>query len=202
MSDLKNELEKKSVKKQPTIEDWIESNRSKFEAALPETIGVNRMISVAITTLMNNPDLRNCTQGSLLAGLVTSAQLGLEVNTPLGHAYLIPYKNKGKKEAQFQIGYQGLLELAFRTGKYSQIYSVIVYENDEFAVTYGLNRDLIHIPAEENRGKVKGYYAVYKLINGGFDFVYKTIGEMLKFAKEKSIPFKMGYSTPDRKSVV
>jgi len=196
MSELKNALQEQSEKKAPTIEDWIESKKGELERALPATIGINRMISVAITTLMNNPKLRNCTQGSLLAGLVTSAQLGLEINTPLGHAYLIPYKNNGKSEAQFQIGYQGLIELAFRTGKYAQIYSVIVYENDEFKVTYGLNRDLIHIPAEEKRGQVKGYYAVYKLTNGGYDFVYKTKVEMLAFAMDKSIPFKMGYNTP------
>lgn len=51
---------------------------------------------------------------SFLAALMNAAQLGLEPNTPLGQAYLIPYKNKSVLECQFQIGYKGLIDLAYR----------------------------------------------------------------------------------------
>lgn len=37
---------------------------------------------------------------------MTAAQLGMEPNTPLGQAYLIPYENHGKEECQFQLGYR------------------------------------------------------------------------------------------------
>lgn len=195
--DVKDKIKKAEVAKISTVEDWINSKADQIQKALPKLAGgKERMLSVAITTLNNSPALQKCTKTSLLAGLITSAQLGLEPNTPMGYAYLIPYKNKGKDEAQFQIGYKGLIELAQRTEKYKQIYAEIVRENDEFSYELGLDKILKHKPAGNDRGKAIGYYAVYKLINGGFDFVYKTKEEMMEFAKLKSIPFKMGYNTP------
>lgn len=195
--DVKNKIAKAKEEKTPTVEDWINSKADQIQKALPELAGgKERMLSVAITTLSHSPALQACSKSSLLAGLITSAQLGLEINTPMGYAYLIPYKNKGKSEAQFQIGYKGMLELAYRTKQYKEIYAEIVYENDEFHYQLGLNRDLIHVPAESNRGKPCAYYAVYRLTNDGFAFVVKTKEEMLIFAEEKSIPFRKGFNTP------
>lgn len=60
---------------------------------------------MALSALNTTPKLKDCTQLSFLAALMNAAQLGLEPNTPLGQAYLIPYNS------QFQIGYKGLIEL-------------------------------------------------------------------------------------------
>lgn len=194
---VKEKIKEAEIAKVLTVEDWINSKADQIQRALPELVGgKERMLSVAITTLSNSPALQACTKSSLLAGLITSAQLGLEINTPMGYAYLIPYKNKDKNEAQFQIGYKGMLELAYRTGQYKEIYAEIVHENDEFHYQLGLNRDLVHIPAPSNRGKPCAYYAVYKLMSGGFAFVVKTKEEMTAFANDKSIPFRKGYNTP------
>lgn len=196
-SNLKNAISKSPEKKPPTIQEWIESKRGMIEQALPSIVTVDRMLSIASSALKNNPKLASCSSGSLMAGLIEASQLGLEVNTPLGLAYLIPYKNKGVMEAQFQIGYQGMLELAYRTNKFSEIYVEEVYENDEFSYILGLNRNIVHIPKTNgDRGKIIGWYGVYKLINGGFNFVYSTENQMESFAKEHSVPYKMGYNTP------
>lgn len=195
--DVKDKIADAKIAKVATVEDWINSKADQIQRALPELVGgKERMLSVAITTLSNSPALQKCSKSSLLAGLITSAQLGLEINTPMGYAYLIPYKNKGKDEAQFQIGYKGMLELAYRTGQYKEIYAEIVHENDTFHYQLGLNRDLVHIPADSNRGKPCAYYAVYKLMTGGFAFVVKTREEMHAFAEDKSIPFRKGFNTP------
>src|SRR5699024_11603990 len=66
-----------------------------------------------------------------LAALMNAAQLGLEPNTPLGQAYLIPYNNKGVLECQFQIGYKGLIELGYRNPLMQTIQAQAVYERSE-----------------------------------------------------------------------
>ena len=92
--------------------------------------------------------------------MMQSAQLGLEPNTALGLAYLIPYEVKGINKVQFQIGYKGLLELANRSGKLKTLYAHEVRENDEFDIDYGLEQKLIHKPLlKGNRGNVIGDYA-------------------------------------------
>jgi recombination protein RecT len=59
---------------------------------------------MALTALSNNPKLQECTPQSFLGAMMQAAQLGVEPNTPLGQAYMIPYRNKGQMECQFQLG--------------------------------------------------------------------------------------------------
>ena len=141
--------------KEKTIVDVIKSMQSQFEIALPKHLNSDKFVRVAITTIRKNPAFAKCTRESLLGALMVSAQLGLEPGI-LEQAYLIPYSN----EVQFQISYKGMIELLRRSGQLKDIYAYPVYENDEFDIVYGLNRDLIHKPNFEDRGVVKGYYAV------------------------------------------
>lgn len=78
--------------------------------ALPEVITPERFTRMALSALNTTPKLNECTPMSFLAALMNAAQLGLEPNTPLGQAFLIPYNNKGKMECQFQLGYKGLMK--------------------------------------------------------------------------------------------
>ena len=110
---------------------------------------------------------------------MVSAQLGLEPGT-LGQCYLIPFENKkaGTVECQFQIGYKGLIELLRRSGQLSDIYSYTVYENDDFNIEYGLSRTLTHKPNFDERGEIKGFYAVAILKDGAKAFEYMTKDEV------------------------
>ncbi len=94
--------------------------------------------------------------------------MGLEPNTQLGQAYLLPYKNKGITECQFQIGYKGLIDLGYRNPQMQIISAQAVYENDKFEYELGLNPRLEHRPALEERGEVRLFYGLFKLTNGGF----------------------------------
>ena len=107
---------------------------------------------------------------SFLAALMNAAQLGLEPNTPLGQAYLIPYNNKGVMECQFQIGYKGLIDLSYRNPQMQIISAQAVYENDDFSYELGLNPKLEHCPTLGERGEVRLFYGFFKLVNGGFGF--------------------------------
>jgi len=138
--------------------------------------------------------LNQCTPMSFLAALMNAAQLGLEPNTPLGQAYLIPYKNHGTLECQFQIGYKGLIELAYRSGQMQTIQAQTVYENDEFAYQYGLEPVLVHRPAYSDRGEVKYFYGIFKTVNGGYGMAVMSRAEMDLYAKTYSKAYDSSYS--------
>lgn len=168
-------------KKPKTIFDVIQAGAKQFATALPKHINTDRFIRIAITTIRQNPKLAQCSQESLLGALMVSAQLGLEPGT-LGQCYLIPFENKkaGTVECQFQIGYKGLIELLRRSGQLSDIYSYTVYENDDFNIEYGLSRTLTHKPNFDERGEIKGFYAVAILKDGAKAFEYMTKEEVVK----------------------
>lgn len=190
--------------KPKTVFDLIQSMENQFKRALPDQIGVQRFVRVATTIVRTNPNLMKCDGMSIVAALMQSAQLGLEPNTPLGQAYVIPYKNKrvieGRDtwvdEAQFQLGYKGLITLALRTGEYKAIYAHEVYRNDDFHYTYGLNKDLHHVPADEPEGEPIKYYAVYHLKNGGFDFVVWSKTRIDYHAKKYSKAVQKDHNSP------
>lgn len=186
MTDVKTALQAKTEKKDApkSIKQWITAMEPEIKKALPSVITPERFTRMALTALSTNPKLGECTPQSFMGALMSAAQLGLEPNTPLGQAYLIPFKNNkaGTTEAQFQLGYKGLVDLAHRSGEFREIYAVVVYENDDFEYQFGLDRTLTHKPSESERGSATHVYAVYKLVNGGFGFEVMTMAEVKKHA--------------------
>lgn len=190
----KNEIEKK--KKPETLKDFVQAMSGQIAKALPKVITPERFTRIAMTALSSNPQLAGCDRNSFLGSLMQAAQLGLEPNTPLGQAYLIPFRNKKKgiTECQFQVGYKGLIDLAYRSGDISSIYAECVYENDEFDYEYGLERNLVHKPARTNRGKLIYVYAVFKLKDGGYSFTVASVEDVINHAKRYSQGYNSGYS--------
>lgn len=196
--DAKTALQSKTQSKQPqTVKQWIIAMQPEIEKALPSIITSERFTRMALTAISTNPKLAECSPKSFMAALMQAAQLGLEPNTPLGQAYLIPYRNKGILEASFQLGYKGLIDLAHRSGEFREIYAEIVYSNDLFEYSLGLNRKLEHEPAEVDRGIPTKVYAVYKLINGGYGFVVMTYDEVKAHANKYSKSYGSGPWTSD-----
>lgn len=117
---------------------FFEANKSKLGQLLPEHMTADRFLRITMNALRTTPKLMECTIESLFGASIWCAQLGLEPNTPQGHAYLIPFKNsrKGTTEVQTIIGYQGLLALARRTGEIVTISSQAVFENDDFEIDW------------------------------------------------------------------
>lgn len=187
-------------KKEPkNIKSWIVAMKPQIEAALPSVITPERFTRMALTAVSSNPKLGDCTPKSFIGALMNAAQLGLEPNTPLGQAYLIPFKNNKNPnnviiECQFQIGYKGLIELAHRSGEFKNIEARVVYENDEFEYEYGLEPKLVHKPAMKDRGDAVYYYAVYTLTNGGFGFEVMSKEDMNIHKNRYSQSAKSGYS--------
>lgn len=176
--------------KDVALKALIKKNLDMFKMALPKTITPERMMRIAMTAISMNGRLASCTQTSFFGSLLTAAQLGLEVNTPLGQAYLIPYDTKNGLLCQFQLGYQGMLELAYRTGKFKRIKACVVYRGDEFRYSYGLNAVLEHKPSASDDPIY--VYALYELINGGVDFEVWTWQRVMEHGRRYSKSFNNG----------
>ncbi len=132
--------------------------QKQFALALPAHIKPERIMRVAITAIRRSEALQKCSVSSLLGSLLTAAQLGLEVNTPLGFAFLIPFKG----ECTLQIGYQGYLDMGRRSGLISTPMATLVYDGDDYEVAYGLYPDIRHRPskdADRIRKKIAHVYA-------------------------------------------
>ncbi|MGG3450230.1 recombinase RecT [Domibacillus aminovorans] len=196
---IKNELANKQqnaparqVTPEQSLNGLLKRMGPEIQRALPKHMDADRMARIALTAVRTTPKLLECDQMSFLAALMQSAQLGVEPNTGLGQAYLIPYG----KQVQFQLSYKGLIDLAVRSGQYKAIYAHEVYINDELVFEYGLYKDLKHVPASIPEGEPIGYYAVYHLQNGGFDFVYWTRERIDQHAKKFSQAVQKGWTSP------
>ena len=183
------------AKKQPqTIKDYINAMSGEIAKALPQVMTPERFTRIALSAVSNTPKLGNCTPQSFLGAMMNAAQLGLEPNTPLGQAYLIPFENrkKGVTECQFQIGYKGLIDLAYRSGEVKMIDAQTVYENDEFEYELGMDPVLKHKPARTNRGNPIYFYATFKLTNCGQGFQVMSIEDVREHAKKYSKTYNNG----------
>lgn len=170
-----------------TVKRFFEANRGTLEALLPKHFDSERMLKLALGALRTTPKLSGASLSSLLGSVVTCAQLGLEPNTPLGHAYLLPFDKREKRDGQWVtvetqvqviIGYKGMLDLARRSGQIVSIAAHEVCQNDEFRFAYGLDEELVHRPAMKDRGPVVGFYAVAKLVGGGYSFEFMSTDEV------------------------
>jgi len=162
----------------PTLSQQIVRMEDQFAMAAPRGIEAKQLVRDALTALRQNPELAECDPQSVLGGLMTMAQLGLRVGV-LGHGWLLPFRDwkTKQKKAQLVIGYQGLVELAYRSNKIKSLSARTVHANDHFRIEYGIDETLEHRPAPGDRGEVIGYYAVVKFLPDGHSFYYMTKAE-------------------------
>nr|DAT22531.1 MAG TPA: RecT protein [Caudoviricetes sp.] len=164
----------------------IHRMEGEIKKALPSVLTPERFTRIVFTALSANQKLSQCTPQSFLGAMMQAAQLGVEPNTPLGQAYLIPYRNKGQIECQFQLGYKGLIDLAYRSGEVTDIAAHEVHENDIFEYELGLTPKLVHKPVMKNRGPVIAYYAVFHTKSGGYGFQVMSREDVNDFARKTS----------------
>lgn len=174
-----------------TIRTMLESAKGQIKIALPRHLDADRMGRIVMTAAQKTPALLDCTPKSLIAAVIQAAQLGLEPDGVLGHAYLVPYSNKGVKEVQLIPGYKGLIDLARRSGQLSTIYARAVYARDSFHYQMGTDEKIEHVPTDEDEpGELVAVYAVAKLKDGGVQMEVMTRKQVDKIkTKSKASSF-------------
>lgn len=204
----------------------LAKKRNDIAQMLPKHLNVDRLFKVAIIAATTTPALAKCDIPSLVAAVGFCGQLGLEPNTPLGHAYLVPFNTRRKNpntgeehwvnSVQVIIGYRGYIELARRSGQIVSISAHEVCEKDKFIYAYGLRERLEHVPARGDRGPVIGFYAVALFKGGGHAMEYMSVEQIeeirdrdskgweqsVRYKKEKESPWGKNFVEMGRKTAI
>lgn len=147
-----------------------------------------------VAAVQQNPALKECTNQSIVSAALQGHTLGLSPSPQLGQFYMVPFKNKktGTTEAQFQIGYRGLIQLASRSGYYKKINAVPIKEGE--LVRYDPLNEEIEVRLIENETKREhtptcGYYAMFEYSNGFRKAMYWSKEKMAAHAERYSFAF-------------
>lgn len=153
-----------------------------------------RFIAAITSAVAVNPALQECDPATVLSGALLGESLGLSPSPQLGQYYLVPYENrkKGCKDAQFQMGYKGYIQLALRSGRYKRL-NVISVKAGELLRFDPLTEDieLRPIPDEDQREKAAtiGYLAMFEYLNGFSKTIYWSREKMINHADRYSPAF-------------
>jgi len=152
----------------------IKTMGGEISRALPKHLDAGRMSRIVLTALKTTKNLNICDPGSFFGCVLQTSQLGLEPNTPLQHSFLIPREKRdraGRRTGNYYctliIGYQGMIDLAYRSGRVQEIYAHEVREGDRFHVRYGLHRDLKHEPSDDPKRHTQAITHVYAVADLG-----------------------------------
>lgn len=146
----------------------------------------DQFIASLLSVVNNNKLLSKADNNSILTAAMKAATLNLPIDPSLGSAYIVPFKG----QAQFQLGYKGLIELAQRSGQYKSINAGVVYKS-QFK-SYDPLFEILDIDFSQPRGEVVGYFASFKLLNGFQKITYWTKEEVYNHAKRFSKSFNNG----------
>lgn len=150
--------------------------------------------TTSLLSLVNaNANIAACKPVTIVQAALTAASLDLPINQNLGFAYIVPYKNHGVMEAQFQMGWKGFVQLAQRSGKFQTINTTDVREGEvktRDRMTGELEFNWIENDADRNKAAIVGYLAYFELLNGFRKSLYMTKAEIEAHAGRYSQAYK------------
>lgn len=197
--EVKNQIVTSQSNKQPSFSEVI--NTPTYQALLRNSISDEkrraRFVTGVIAAVSNNPTLASdCTASSVVSAALQGEALGLSPSPTLGEYYIVPYKNKksdGQGKAAFQIGVNGLKQLAMRTGLYRDLDAIEIREGEYKGRDKETGKPIFEfIEDDEVRENLPiiGYLAYYELLNGFRRRVYFSEEKVVNWANKYSPSFK------------
>ena len=147
-----------------------------------------------VNTIGGNAQLQQADPNSVLKAGAIAATLDLPIDPNLGFAYIVPYNNKGKNEAQFQMGYKGFIQLAIRSGQYRKINITELYEG-QFTSYDPITDVLEYNLSNKLSDTVTHYIAYFQTINGFEKYNVMSKEDVIAHAKKFSKTFSSKYSS-------
>ena len=145
VDSLKGELAKQHMK---TLNNFFANDEKK----------TLKFLSAVAYCAQSTPKLLECSQESIIQAFMKCAEYNLFPSSVRWEVYILPYSNKGKMEAQFQLGYKGIIALLARAG--ISVYTDIVKVNDTCKITSGMHQNIFHEYPLTLRGDAIGVYAI------------------------------------------
>lgn len=146
----------------------------------------NQFVTSLLSVVNNNNLLSKADNHSIMTAALKAAVLNLPIEPSLGFAYIVPYKN----QAQFQLGYKGLIQLAIRSGQFKGINAGKVHKSQ--FVSYDPLFETLEVDFKQPADEVVGYFATFELVNGFKKLTYWSKDEVLAHAKRFSKTFNNG----------
>ena len=153
-----------------------------------------RFISSIVSAVQSTPALQECTSPSIVNAALLGEALNLSPSPQLGQFYMVPFDNKKKgcKEAQFQLGYKGYIQLAIRSGYYKKLNVLAIKEGE--LVRYDprdeeVEVNLIDDDILREEAPTMGYFAMFEYENGFRKTLYWSKKKMLAHAEKYSFAF-------------
>ena len=153
-----------------------------------------RFISSIVSAVQSTPTLQECTSPSIVNAALLGEALNLSPSPQLGQFYMVPFDNKKKgcKEAQFQLGYKGYIQLAIRSGYYKKL-NVLAIKEGELVRYDPLDEEvevnLIDDDILREEAPTMGYFAMFEYENGFRKTLYWSKKKMLAHAEKYSFAF-------------
>lgn len=153
-----------------------------------------RFISSIVSAVQSTPALQECTSPSIVNAALLGEALNLSPSPQLGQFYMVPFDNKKKgcKEAQFQLGYKGYIQLAIRSGYYKKL-NVLAIKEGELVRYDPLDEEvevnLIDDDILREEAQTMGYFAMFEYENGFRKTLYWSKKKMLAHAEKYSFAF-------------
>ena len=177
----------------------------KYQRAINNTLRdparARRFVAAITSAVAINPALQECDPSTVLSGALLGESLNLSPSPQLGQYYLVPFanRNKGCKDAQFVLGYKGMIQLALRSGQYKRL-NVLAVKAGELAswnpLTEEIDLHLIEDDAQREQAATIGYVASFEYLNGFTKTIYwsreKMEAHALRFSKGYAA--KKGYT--------
>lgn len=169
---------------------------------------VDSFVADVVACVQNNETLAKCTNKSIFSAALLSKSINLPLTPQLGYAYLVPFDNKhqvnGKteyvKEAVFQMGWKGYVQLALRSSNFRKLIATDVRKGEisgynPFEDQYDVKPlDFEKRNAKDDKGNylipIIGYYAKLEMVSGFVKEMYMSAEDMLEYAKKYSKAYR------------
>lgn len=168
---------------------------------IKEPSRARRFVSAIVSAVAVNPTLQECDPKTIISGALLGESLNLSPSPQLGQYYLVPFNNtkKGCKDAQFQLGYKGYVQLALRSGYYKRLNVIAVKAGELIGwnpLTEEINLQLIGDDTEREKAPTIGYLAYFEYLNGFVKTIYWSREKMEAHALRysKGYAAKNGYT--------
>ena len=168
---------------------------------LKDPARVRRFVSSITSAVATNPMLQECDPATILSGALLGESLNLSPSPQLGQYHLVPCNNtkKGCKDAQFQLGYKGYVQLALRSGYYKRL-NVMAVKHGELKswnpLTEEITLDLMEDEIARENAPSIGCVASFECLNGFSKTIYwgreKREAHALRYSK--GYASKKGYT--------